>query len=178
MPQFERVIQQLAAVLGLIGFVGLLAVAGLTTLDVATRWFNWPLRGVNDLISLALIVSIPACLPACFLMKQNISVTILGAWLGRRADSVLEALAGVMLLVFMVLIVWQFIPYSADAVGSGLKTWTLALPVGPWWWVATGILALATVVQFAVVLRDLAAIKQPAAPAAPDAGPDTKISLT
>ena len=105
------------------------------------------------LILMAVVVA--ACIPNALLRKQNISIEVLGDLLGGRAQLMLNAFASLAVLLFFGLLTWKFIPYAASVTASQQTTWVLKLPVGPWWWVATGCLAVAVLAQLAVLITDL-----------------------
>ena len=100
-------------------------------------------------------VVITACIPASLAFKQNISVTILGSICGPRVNLLLEVFAGVLTLLFVALIAWQFFPYAAALRETGERTWVLAWPVWPWWMFAAVMLVLGVVTQSVVTLADL-----------------------
>ncbi|WP_010139806.1 TRAP transporter small permease [Oceanicola sp. S124] len=149
----------LARGLALLGFVGLLVLALMTTLDVGLRWlFKAPIQGVNDVSSVVMAVVISACIPANLAMKQNIRVEVFGALGGRWLDRLLEVLSSALTMVFILLIAWQFVPYALSLHENGDRTWVLGWPVWPWWSVATVMVCLAAFVQAMVLLLDLMAL--------------------
>jgi TRAP-type transport system small permease protein len=146
----------LAQVLALIGFFGLFALASMTVIDIGMRWlFSMPIQGVNDVSSVVMAVVIASCVPANLAFKQNIRVEMFGAAAGPRIESILEAFASFLTLVFIILISWQFVPYAAGLKVSGDTTWVLHWPVWPWWTVAALMLFIAALVQLVVFLDDL-----------------------
>lgn len=155
----SRFTQRLAHILALAGFAGLLILAIMVTLDILLRFFfAYPLQGVNDVSAVVMAVVIAACIPKCLLLKQNISIEVLGTMAPRPVQLALNLFASVAVLVFFALMARQFVPYSQAITESGEKTWVLGLAVGPWWWVATGCLAVAVLAQIVVVLGDLRAL--------------------
>ncbi|MCB1397953.1 MAG: TRAP transporter small permease [Rhodobacter sp.] len=156
---FRRATETLAHVLALLAFAGLLVLAIMVCADIVLRaLFDHPLQGVNDVSAMVMAVVIAACIPKMLLLKQNISIEVLGQTLGGRWRKALDAFASVVMLGFFALMVWKFIPYAASVTASGERTWVLRWPIGPWWWVATGFLAVAVVAQLMVALSDLAAL--------------------
>lgn len=162
MRQFEdmkAILFSVARVLALIGFAGLLLLAVLTTLDVSLRWgFSYPIQGVNDVSSVVMAAVIAACIPANLKNKQSISVDVLGKALGGRVRRGLDAFASLCTAIFIGLMAWQFIPYTAGLFENGQRTWVLEWPVWPWWAFATGCTMLALAVQVFVLLSDMVVV--------------------
>ena len=153
----RRLTEHLAHYLALVGFTGLLVLAIMVALDIILRAvIDFPLKGVNDVAAIVMAVVISACIPQSLLIKQSISIEVLGDLLGGRAQLMLNAFASLAVLLFFGLLTWKFIPYAASVTASGERTWVLKWPIGPWWWVATGFFAASVLVQFMVVLSDLA----------------------
>lgn len=143
--------------MALIGFLGLLILALMTSVDITSRWlFGAPLHGVNDVSALVMAIVIAACVPANLAARQNITVEFLGNMLGRRGKSFLDGFGGLFTLAFIALMAWQFIPYSMEVTQSGQTTWVLKLPIAPGWWIATGLLLISVPVQLVIVWFDFA----------------------
>lgn len=151
--------ERLSRLLALVGFFGLLILASMTTIDILMRWLlAMPLQGVNDISAVVMAVVISSCVPANLAFKQNIRVEMLGAAAGLRMERVLEAFASLLTLVFIVLIAWQFIPYTWGLKIGGNTTWVLHWPLWPWWAVSTFMLIFAALVQAVVFADDVLCI--------------------
>ena len=159
MELLHRLTERLAHGLALIGFMGLLILATMVVADIALRvLIGYPLQGVNDVAAVVMAVVISACIPNALLTRQNIAIDVLGQAIGGRTRHALDLFASLTVLLFFGLLTWQFVPYAASITASGEQTWVLKLPVGPWWWVATGCFAASVLVQLMVVLADLASL--------------------
>ena len=156
MKRFRQLVEHVAHYLALIGFSGLLILAIMVVADIVLRaLFDFPLKGVNDVAAIVMAVVVSACIPKSLLLKQNISIEVLGQSLGHRARHALESFAALAVMVFFILMVWQFIPYAQSVTASGQTTWVLKLPVGPWWWLATAFFGVAVLAQLAVFFTDV-----------------------
>lgn len=173
MHWMERRLAGAARVTALIGFFGLLLLAGMTTLDVILRWlFQAPIHGVNDVSSVVMAVVIAACIPANLAMKQNITVEVFGNIAGPRVQQALAAFASFLTLIFIALIAWRFVPFTQGLHDTGDRTWVLGWPIWPWWLVSTVLMIFSMVVQAMVTAADLVALFA-GAPASADAGHET-----
>ncbi|WEX08922.1 TRAP transporter small permease [Chelativorans sp. AA-79] len=159
MENIERRIRAAARVVALIGFFGLLLLAAMTTLDILLRWlFNAPLHGVNDVSSVVMAIVIAACIPANLAMKQNISVEVLGSIAGVRARRLLDVVASLFTLVFIILVAWRFVPYAEGLRETGDRTWVLGWPIWPWWMGASALMIAAAIVQVLVTISDISTL--------------------
>lgn len=155
----HRLTERLAHFLALVGFSGLLILSIMVVLDIVLRLlFDYPLKGVNDMSAVVMAVVIAACIPQSLLIKQSISVEVLGQICGERINLFLNALASLAVLVFFGLLAWQFVPYTQSLIASGEKTWVLHWPVGPWWFAATGCFMVSAFVQGLVLVDDIIAL--------------------
>lgn len=155
---FHKFTERVAHLLALLGFSGLLILSIMVVLDILLRsLFDFPLKGVNDVSAVVMAVVIAACIPQSLLIKQSISVTVLGQVIGGRFELLLNAFASLAVLVFFTLLVSQFYPYAASLTSSGEKTWVLQWPTGPWWYVASACFTVSAVVQALVLIDDLVA---------------------
>ncbi|MBI1200970.1 MAG: TRAP transporter small permease subunit [Rhodopseudomonas sp.] len=154
-PYWQRLLR-ITQGMALVGFFGLLILAVMTTLDVLSRWlFSAPIYGVNDVSAIVMAVVIAACLPANLAARQNITVDFLGNLLGWRAKAFFDGLGGLVTLLFIGLVAWQFVPYTIEVTRSGQTTWVLKLPIAPGWWIATAFLLMSVPVQLTVAVFDL-----------------------
>jgi TRAP-type C4-dicarboxylate transport system permease small subunit len=138
------------------GFVGLLGLAVMTMIDVLLRWVaSAPIRGLTDINGLVVAIVIASCFPLVVAERQNISIRFLGDALGPRAERWLEALGSGALFVFVALVGWQLVLYTAGLADSGRTTWHLRIPVTPYWSVATGVVLLCIPAQAIAFIADV-----------------------
>ncbi len=140
----DRITQFIA----LTGFGGLGLIALLTFYDGGARYIGLPrINGFSDYAQVAYAIVIASCFPAVLLRCNNITIRFLGRWLGTRAGNWLETFGSVITLIFFSLIVWQFFRLTLDYQQAGRTTQTIEMPLAPWWWVTTSIIALCVPVQ-------------------------------
>lgn len=149
--------EKLAYLLALVGFAGLLMLAMMVVADIVLRAVaDYPLQGVNDVAAVIMAVVVSACIPNALLVRQNISIEVLGQVIGGRIRHLIDLFASLVVLLFFVLVAWQFVHFSASISASGEQTWVLKWPVGPWWWAATACFFVSVLVQVLVVSQDVA----------------------
>ena len=142
--RLDRITQTVA----LIGFCGLVVMALLIFYDGSARYLDLPrVAGFSDYGEVVFPIVIASCFPAGLLRQTNITVRFLGKVGGRRVNAVLEAFAALLTLAFFAVLVWQFIELTANYGAGGRTTRTIGIPLAPWWWLVTAIMALCVPVQ-------------------------------
>lgn len=151
-------LDRLTQTVALAGFSGLVVVALLTFYDGAARYLGWPrLSGFSDYGELVYPVIIASCFPAGLLRQTNVTVRVMGQLIGARGVMWLEAFAALVTLGFFAVLVWQFVELTSTYAAAGRTTRTIELPLAPWWYVTTAIMALCVPVQLYVTGAWLAA---------------------
>jgi len=151
-----------------IGVAGMLLGAGATVLDVLLRWlFNSPLPALNEMIAMLFAVAITATLPAGLANKVNLRIDLLARFMTRRLGLWLDAIGGLFLLAFFIVLTWQIAVYGNQLAAQGRATVMLGLPEAPFVYAMTALLAIACLVQLIVTANQFAqALAGPAAEAA------------
>jgi TRAP-type C4-dicarboxylate transport system permease small subunit len=156
--RLDRITQAVA----LIGFAGLVGVAFLIFYDGGARYLNAPrIHGLKDYGEVVYPLVIASCFPAGLLRQTNVTVRVFGKVGGGRLNAWLEAFAAFVVLVFFAILAWQFVKLTGKYADAGRTTRTIGIPLAPWWWVTTAIMATCVPVQFYVFLSWLrAAVSQ------------------
>ena len=140
----------------LFGLIILLLFALLVMGDVTMRWlFRAPYEGVVDLSRVLLPVIISTCFPIALLQRQHITIRFLGRALGPRREAWLDLFGASALLLFFALVAWRFVIDTADMQAVGEYTWVIKLPMAPWWWVTTAVIASCVPLQGLIVISHL-----------------------
>ncbi len=148
----------LARRVALIAVAGMLAVSLLTIADVSLRAaFNLPITGLGEASELIMAVVITACFPAGLASRNHITIDFLRHWLGPATVAAVEAIGGVMILAMMGLLLWKFRDYAVRLELRNEITLVTGIPVAPFWWVVTGLLALCVMVQAIVATNQIGA---------------------
>jgi len=131
-----------------IGFTGLVFIAFLTLADVILRYLGWVrVPGFNDLGEVAYAVVIASCFPAGLKKGNAVAVRLLGPALNRHIHGWLEAWAATLMLIFFILVAWQFSVMTIDYATAGRTTSTLEWPIAPFWALVTMIVTSCVGVQ-------------------------------
>lgn len=154
--QAEAKLDRLTQLIALTGFGGLGLIALLTFYDGGARYAGLPrINGFSDYAQVAYAIVIASCFPSVLLRCNNITIRFLGKALGYRATNWLETLGALLTLIFFSLIVWQFVRLTLDYQANGRTTQTIEMPLAPWWWVTTVLMALCIPIQLYVFIRNL-----------------------
>lgn len=144
----RRSLDRLTRWVAIVGFCGLVAVSLLTMVDGLSRHLGLPrITGFTDFGQVFFAVIIACCFPIGLLRNQNVTITFLGKALGRRAERWLNAFGALVTLAFFTFVAWQFALYTLDITESGRTTRTILMPLAPWWWVTSVIIATTVPVQ-------------------------------
>jgi len=142
-PLFARLFGYLAAFC-------LAATMMVTVADVFLRmFFDYPLRGVLELVELGLACTIFVALPAVFLRDEHLVVDVIDHLAKPSVVRWLDLAGAVVSLVVLVLIAWQMVPLARAMHEFGDVTSDLSIPKIYYWVpVLVGIVAsaLATMV--------------------------------
>jgi TRAP-type C4-dicarboxylate transport system permease small subunit len=142
-------------VCGLIACVFLTVMMLLTVADVTLRGlFNYPMRGVFELIELLLAATFFVALPAVFLRDENIMVNAVDDYFP-RAVPYLKRFAELLALVVLVVMAWRGFLAAKDSFEFNDVTADLGLPrVWHWAAVLTGLVGSALAALYMALRRE------------------------
>ncbi len=148
----------LARRIALIAVAGMLILSLLTIVDVSLRYFfDLGITGLNEASELLMAAIIAACFPAGLATRNNISIDFLRRVVGPRLEPVMEAIGGLMILAFIILLTFRFVDHTERLAARHEITLVTGIPVAPFWWFVTGVLALCAVVQAVVLANQVGA---------------------
>jgi TRAP-type C4-dicarboxylate transport system permease small subunit len=129
---FEKTVKLLSSFFNLFASVSLTAIILLTCTDVFMRYFfNRPLAGTYDLVSLMGAVIAAFAMPYTMLMRGHVAVDLLVRTLSRRKQLVVENVTHVVGILLFLIMVWQCFVLASDMKAAGEVTPTLLLPFYP-----------------------------------------------
>jgi len=135
----------------LIAVFCLLGMTTITGLDIIGRYFNIPIFGSEEMVSLIAVLSIAFILPLAHTQRSHIRVEILFRILPKTWQRLLKALSGILSIILFSAISWRLILYGIAKHKSGVVTMNLEFP-------ETGIilvLAAAFIIVTGMMLLDL-----------------------
>ena len=129
---FEKTIRLLSMFFNLFASVSLLAIIMLTCLDVSMRYFfNRPIAGTYDLVSLMGAAIAAFAMPYTMLMKGHVAVDLFVRMLSRKKQLAVETVTHVAGMSLSLILVWQCFVLASDMKSAGEVTPTLLLPFYP-----------------------------------------------
>lgn len=138
--------------LSVVGLTALMSLAVMTIADGSMRFLaNHPIEGVRDLGGIAIALAIACCLPVVMIERGNITIRLIEA-VSPRLSRLLDVVAATLVLCALVAVTWQVWLYAAKLMRARETTFVLQIPVAPFWFGVTVILATAVLVQAIVVL--------------------------
>jgi TRAP-type C4-dicarboxylate transport system permease small subunit len=140
----------------LCGSIAALFLAGmvlLTVADVLLRtFFNYPIRGMLELIELGLACTIFIALPAVFLRDEHLVVDVIDHLTRPAVVRILHLLGAIISLVVLIVMAWNMVDDARNSYEFGDVTPDLSIRK-LWYWVAVlfGVLASALACLFFVI---------------------------
>lgn len=155
---------RIANIIAVIGLTALLAVTGLTLVEIVLRsapglWLRdqWPglegaltamgLEGISDLYGPLGIVAVAACFPAMAANRSAITVRFVTDMLPWRARETMGLMGDAVLLGMAGLMAWWLTGYARDLWTSGETTWILEIPRWPAFAIASLCLWVTALIQ-------------------------------
>lgn len=137
----------------LAGLALLMGLAVLTTLDGLSRHLlDRPIDLVRDLGGPVSAVAVASCLPVAMIRRSHVTLAVVGglsARLGRICDLLADGLV-LVLLIAMAAAIWR---QAASSAVNGDTTWMLQVPLAPFWFACSGIVAIAALAHLAAALE-------------------------
>jgi TRAP-type C4-dicarboxylate transport system permease small subunit len=144
--------------LSVVGLTALMSLAVMTIADGLMRWIaNQPIEGVRDLGGLAIALAIACCFPIVMVEKGNITVRLAES-VSPTLSRVLDVFAAVLVSGVLAALTWQIWLYAGKMAHARETTFVLQIPVAPFWFGVSAILACAVIVQAIVAIRSVCVV--------------------
>jgi TRAP-type transport system small permease protein len=141
--------------LSVVGLTALMSLAVMTIADGLMRWIaNQPIEGVRDLGGLAIALAIACCFPVVMVEKGNITVRLAES-VSPTLSRALDVFAAVLVCGVLAALTWQIWLYAGKMAHARETTFVLQIPVAPFWFGVSAILACAVIVQAIVAIRSV-----------------------
>lgn len=138
----------------------MILLAMLTALDAVSRTLTgMAVGGLFELTGFALAAGILACFPASITERSNLIIDFVGQKMSPRVKGAFTLLGGVFLALFLGLLSWRIGVYALAVQGRAQTMAAIGLPLAPFFWTASTVLAVCVPMQVVVLLvqlRDLA----------------------
>jgi TRAP-type C4-dicarboxylate transport system permease small subunit len=129
---FKKTVKLLSSFFNLFASASLAAMILLTCLDVSMRYFfNRPIAGTYDLVSLMGAVIAAFAMPYTMLMKGHVAVDLFVRKLSTKKQLVVETTTHIVGILLFLTLVWQSYALASDMKTAGEVTPTLLLPFYP-----------------------------------------------
>lgn len=129
---FDKSVKLLSSFFNLLASASLTAMILLTCFDVCMRYFfNRPIGGTYDVVSLMGAVVAAFAMPYTMLMKGHVAVDLFVRKLSKKTQLVIETVTHVVGILLFLIVAWQCFALASDMKAVGEVTPTLLLPFHP-----------------------------------------------
>ena len=129
---FEKTVTRLSSGFNILASASLFAMILLTCLDVFMRYFfNRPLAGTYDIVSLMGAIIAAFAMPYTMLEKGHVAVELFIMRLSRTKQLVFETATHTVGILLFLVVCWQCVVLAVDMKAAGEVTPTLLLPFYP-----------------------------------------------
>jgi TRAP-type transport system small permease protein len=141
-------------VFGALAAVFLAGMVLITVADVLLRsFFDFPIRGVLELVELGLACTIFVALPAVFLRDEHLVVDVIDHVAPRAVVRWLDLAGALLSAAVLAVMAWRMLPLARDMHAFGDVTADLAIPK-LWYWVPVLVGVVASLVAtLAFIIR-------------------------
>jgi len=159
LPQLEGVLGKASQLLAVASVSGMLAVAGITVVDVLIRWLaTSSIPALNEVVELGFAVAIAACIPSGLARKVNPKIDIVSRVLNARQTGWLDLAGHASLAIFYGVLAWRIGIYAQDLASQGMTSVILGWPKAPFIYAVALFLAFGTLVQSVIVINTARAV--------------------
>lgn len=152
--QLERLLGRASEVLAVASVSGMLAIAGITMVDVLIRWLaTSSIPALNEVVEMVFAVAISACIPSGLFLRVNPKIDIFSRLLSRRQAAWFEVAGQVSLALFYGGLAWQIGVYAQDLAEQGRTTIILGWPKAPFLYAVAFLLAFGTLIQSVIIIN-------------------------
>ncbi len=156
LDRLERRAVEVSRPIAFIGVVGMLAISGITMLDVLARWLaNAPVLGLNEIVAMLFAVTITSCLPYGISKDINLRLDLLETWIRGRLAAWVETVGALTVLLFFALLAWHVMGFADDVSQQKRTTVILGWRQGPFMWAVSVLLWICVLIQVVIAAKRL-----------------------
>jgi C4-dicarboxylate transporter, DctM subunit len=154
LDQLEQLLGNISGVLSVASVIGMLAIAGITMVDVLIRWLvTASIPALNEVVELVFAVAITACIPGGLSQRVNPKIDVFSRILSRRHAGWLEVAGHVSLAFFYGALSWRIFIFAQDLAEQGRTTVILGWPKAPFIYAVALLLAFGTFLQGVITIN-------------------------
>jgi len=152
--QLEKLLGKVSEVLAVASVSGMLAIAGLTMVDVLIRWLaTSSIPALNEVVEMVFAVAISACIPSGLSQRVNPKIDILSRLLSRRQVGWFDVVGQMSLALFYGALAWRIAIYAQDLAEQGRTTIILGWPKAPFLYAVALLLAFGSLIQSVIIIN-------------------------
>lgn len=152
--QFENWLGKASEILAVASVSGMLAIAGLTMVDVLIRWLaTSSIPALNEIVEMVFAVAISACIPCGLFLRVNPKIDIFTRLLNRRQAGWFEVAGQLSLALFYGSLAWRIAIYAQDLAEQGRTTIILGWPKAPFLYTVAVLFAFGTFIQCVMIIN-------------------------
>ncbi|MCS7281153.1 MAG: TRAP transporter small permease [Desulfobacterota bacterium] len=133
--------------------LGVFVMMALVVTDIIIRRPLWPIPGLYDYVSLLGAAIISLAIPFSAVQKGHVQVEIFVSKLPSRAQAAIDAIMGILSLVFFVIVSWQTFVLGTEVKRSGEVSMSAHLEFYPFIYLVSVMCALLCVVLIVDVIK-------------------------
>lgn len=138
------------------GVLAMLLIAMLTVIDILLRWlFNASVPGFNEVLETGIAVAVASTFPAGAANRVNLTIDLLASRFADPTKAWLKAVGALALLMFYFFLAWQVGDDAAGLAARDAVTVFLEMPLAPFIWIISGLLAASGLVQFFIYFNSV-----------------------
>jgi tripartite ATP-independent transporter DctM subunit len=139
-----------------VGVITMLLIAILTVADILLRWlFSASVPGFNEILEIGIAVAVASTFPAGAANRVNLTIDLLAPYYGPKTTVWLKAIGALALLIFYIFLSWRIGDDAASLAERNAVTIMLEMPLAPFIWVISGLLAACGIVQFIIYFESV-----------------------
>ena len=110
------------------GAVCLMGMAIVTCCDIISRFFNYPIFGSEEIVTIFAVLVIGFTLPFAYTQKSHISVEMLVRYLSKKKQAYLKCITDIIALILFFIVTWRMILYAMVMQKTGEVSMNLDIP--------------------------------------------------
>jgi tripartite ATP-independent transporter DctM subunit len=137
--------------INVIGVFVLFLVTGLVAVDVVMRYFDYPIKGVTEIVEVLMIAAVFLGLAHTYNEKGNISMDLITPRLSTKVRLVWEFITTVISLALFVVVTWRVLLQTISWTEEGIHHGYTSIPVAPF----ASLVVLGCILLTLLILRDI-----------------------